>query len=950
MEPGTHPLEEEWVALDVETTGLSPDADEIIEVGAVKFRGGDVLDTFHSLVNPHRRLSAFIRRHTGITQDEVDGAPPFSRVAGGLESFVGGLPIVGHSIDFDLGFLAAKGVRFTNPKADTFDLAYVLRPSGGYSLEKLAAALGVAHEGAHRALEDAKATSRVFHRLLMEAEGLDANTLAEMYRLGTRSSWVLAYILRRLEGHKASPRSPAALTEAELERRAGTSVTGIDLSALRERMKHEPPLKPNSVPRPVKVRQVRDLLGEGGRMSQTMDGFEERTEQVEMAEAVMKAINNGERLIVEAGTGVGKTMAYLLPAALYALKNKVRVFVSTNTINLQEQILHKDAPAVVEALQGVEGVPIEDFRYTVLKGRGNYLCLKRWAQLRGSETLSSEEARMLSKLLVWTGETCTGDRSELNLSGHGGPALWDRVSAPGAFECPGVNGACFLRKSRNRADNAHLVIVNHALLMTLAKSGMEIPETDVLIIDEAQHLEDVATDQLGFKVDKVEIDGHLDLLGGERGLAARIVPALRASAAAQTRLESVGAAAQRIVEAIPMVRDVVATMLTVLGGLLGPPSEAEEKYGQKLRVTTGTRSRPAWSNAEKEWQRADVALGELDSAISALYTSMEGLEDAGIRDYQALVKETDGLRGRTGELRQHLMEFVSNPDENGIYWLSLSDRYGLELNMAPLHVGELLEKHVYSQRRSVVLTSATLTTNGSFEHIIDRTGFSDATEVPLGSPFDYPNSALLCIPNDMSEPSSWNYQADIEQAIMDAALAAGGATMALFTSHGALRGAAKALKSSLRGHGFDVLAQGIDGAPSQLVQRFVENPKSVLLGTSSFWEGVDLAGDALRVLLVAKLPFSVPTDPVFSARSELYEERAFYEYAMPQAILRLRQGFGRLIRTKRDRGVVVILDKRVISRRYGKMFLGSLPLPLDSVETPPSYEMPGKVRRWLDGR
>ncbi len=932
--------------MDVETTGLSPQADEIIEVGAVRFRGADTIDTFHSLVNPHRKLDAFIRRHTGILQSEVDAAPTFSRLAGPLTEFVGSLPIVGHNLDFDLQFLAAKGVTFTNPRTDSLELARVLIPSARYSLDKLADSLGVSHDQPHRALADAKSASRVFHRLLEISEDLDEYTLAEMRRLAARSSSILSYLLRRLESHRLShPVTPHA-PGPDLQSRAQASVTGIDVSAIRNRLKRQRALRPNDTPQPIEVNLVRKILGAGGPMSRAMDGFEERPEQAAMAEAVTHAVNHGKRLVVEAGTGVGKSMAYLLPAALYALKNNVRVVVSTNTINLQEQLLDKDVPALVAALQGIDGVPVEDFQYRVLKGRSNYLCLNRWSHLRSSDSISLDDARMLSKLLVWMQATSTGDRNELNLGSGPMRAPWNRLSAQRAFDCSGVNGVCFLRAARDRAAAAHLVIVNHALLITdLVTGGAVIPEHDVLIIDEAQRLEGVATDHLGFEITRESIDDLLDLLAGDRGILNRAALGIRASSAAQTRRDSLDEAAQKILQILPTLRESIAKLFTILDGILGPPSGAESKFGQQRRLTLAARSQPAWSDAEIEWHAADTALAALDSGISALDTSMEGLEDADVLDYEAIAMETRSVRDQARDLRRQISEFVPHPDENGVYWLSRpASSNALALNMAPLHVGDLLEKLVYSQRRSVVLTSATLSANGSFDHLVERTGFADADEKLLGSPFDYPNAALLCIPNDMPEPTSWDYRAAVEQAIMDAALAAGGATMALFTSHSALQGAARALKSSLQAHGIETLAQGIDGTPNQIVRRFVENPASVLLGTSSFWEGVDLPGDALQVLLVARLPFSVPSDPVFSARSELYEND-FEQYSVPQAILRLRQGFGRLIRTNRDRGVAVILDRRIVSRRYGQMFLDSLPPA--AIETPAAYQIPGKIRRWL---
>ena len=271
---------------------------------------------------------------------------------------------------------------------------------------------------------------------------------------------------------------------------------------------------------------------------------------------------------------------------------------------------------------------------------------------------------------------------------------------------------------------------------------------------------------------------------------------------------------------------------------------------------------------------------------------------------------------------------------------------GLVLHSAPLSVDEQLEDLLYSKKDCVVFTSATLSTSGSFKHIVERTGFTDAEEVLLGSPFDYARAAMVCVPTDMPEPSSWAYPEAVSQVIVDATAAAGGRTMALFTSHASLQEAASNVRSYLQTQEIDVLAQGIDGTPHQILRKFMSNPRSLLLGTSSFWEGVDLAGESLLVLMLARLPFSVPTEPVFAARSEQFE-RPFPEYALPQAILRLRQGFGRLIRTRTDRGVVVLLDRRVTSRGYGREFLKSLPPA--TVNTCAVTEVGQHVRDWMGG-
>ena len=933
-----HPLEEAWVALDLETTGLSRSEDTIIEVGAVKFLGDKVIDTFQTFVNPNRKLSDFIVGYTGIKQTDVDDAPSFSAVAPKFSAFIGSCPVVGHNIPFDLGFLETHNLKISNPRCDTWDLAFVLRPGlQEYALARMAVRLEVSQPSPHRALDDASATMGVFLKLIEQASDLDTNTLAEMQRLASRSGWVLDYVLKGLQAN-AAPTDP--ILAAASRRRVG--VTGIDNAELSARLRTGGALRAARDAEAVDVDFVTSLLKDDSALSAAIAGFEERAEQVQMAEAVTNTINKGGRLIVEAGTGVGKSMAYLLPSLLYGLQNNKRIVVSTNTIALQEQLVSKDIPALVEALESVSGVAAEYVKFCQLKGRANYICLRRWAHLRASETLNEDEARMLAKTMMWLGTTESGDRSELNLGSRRSAAPWDRISAVGATECLSLGGPCFLKAARENAASAHIVVVNHALLMSDVVAGSTlIPDYDVLIVDEAHHLEEEATRHLGFEVGQMQINDLVSSLTGDRGLLKEAVDAFRGSTAAATRRQSVEEKAAEIIALLGRVRDEIARSFLALGSIASLGNGQERDF----RVTPSTRAQPAWSDLEIEWDNADLALMELGNQIRELGVSLEGLEDSNLINYDGINMEISNARDTTTELRAKLTEFFSQPKQDGIYWVTRHPRSGdLAVHAAPLHVGETLEEMLFSQKESVVLTSATLSTNGTFDHMVERTGFADADQLMLGSPFDYPNAAMICVPQDMPEPNSWAYQTAIEEAVVDAAVAAGGRTMALFTSHASLQTAASSVRHKLALKGITVLAQGLDGSPNQIVRRFLDNPSSVILGTASFWEGVDLPGDSLMVLLVSRLPFSVPSDPVFSARSELYDN-SFMEYAVPQAILRLRQGFGRLIRTKTDRGVAIMLDKRITSRRYGKAFLKSLPPA--KLNQGSLFELSEDIRSWV---
>ena len=928
------PLEEVWVAIDVETTGLDPGQDKIIEVAAVKFQGNDTIDRFQSFVNPNTTLSPFIRRFTGISQAEVDHAPEFQVVGSDLALFIGPAPLVGHNIRFDLNFLESHGLAFKNARADTLELAHILMPEiKEYGLKKLAEALKVSQPRPHRALDDAGATKDIFLQLLERAMDMDESTLKELNRLASFSSqWPASYVLRKLVQTKVGSRAKpsldaptvdlqelATIRRQETQDSPQSATQDYDLSLLRNRLKTQSPLRANQKRKNIDSRLVEDLLQKNGPLSDQMEGFEQRNEQVEMALAVTKTLNENGRLIVEAGTGVGKSLAYLLPAALYAAKNNKRVVVSTNTINLQEQLMSKDIPTVVDALGDTEGFRKEEFKYTLLKGRSNYLCLKRWSLMQSASDLSEEEVKLVAKIFVWLSKTCNGDRSEITLGRRGPEAVWGRLSAQGASDCTGLNSACFLRTARGRALEAHLVVVNHALLMTdLVAGGTLIPEHDVLIIDEAHHLEEEATKQLGFQVSQTSVNEDLQTLGN---LVNTIASVVGRSLAVETRKQTVQETGDKIVTLLPSVRE-------RLGGFFGTVSTflyEREEVDRTVRVSAAVRESARWPDFALHTENLTSILADLLNTISDLNIALQDLEHAEIHNYEGLLMELNSSVKTINTTKEHVLEFGNNPKEDGIYWLDRNQRSAdISLHSAPLHVGSHLMTHLYERKECTILTSATVSANSTFNHIRERVGLDDADELLLGSPFDYPTSALLCVPTDIPEPTVWEYRHETQKAIIDAAVAASGRTMVLFTSYTSLNETARAIRGSLQSHDLDLLAQGTDGTPHQILGRFLENPRSVILGTSSFWEGVDIAGDSLLVLVVMRLPFSVPSDPIFEARSELYEN-PFNEYAVPQAVLRLRQGFGRLIRTKLDRGVVVILDKRIVARRYGRRFIDSLP-------------------------
>ncbi len=929
----------EWVAFDLETTGLSNKTDQIIEIGAVRFSARETLGEFQTFVNPNRRIPKFITGMTGISQSDVNSAPTISEIGGEFEEFVSGATLIAHNASFDMGFLRESGVSLANPVCDTMELAQLTRPyARSYALEQLAKSESDPIERAHRALHDARAVQSVFLALISDLADMDPTLLAQFRRLSDRSGWDIEALLE----------SAREFTSAYPPRSRSMSVSGIDENALFERLSQPPPLRAVAETIPIDPYDVAEALSYGSGFADSVPDFEERPQQIDMGTAVAETINSGGRLMVEAGTGVGKSLAYLLPAALYALANDKRVVISTNTINLQEQLIRKDLPMVKNALKAVDPDMAEKMRFTQLKGRANYLCYKRWRQAVSSGELEENLARLVAKTMLWMPETNTGDRAELNLGPRPAAAAWGRVSAERAHQCPSQTGPCFLKSARDKAAGSHIIVVNHALLLSdLVAGGSAIPDYDALILDEAHHLEDQATKQLGFSIGPTSVDDILSELLGERGLLNQCTQTAQRSALAESRKESARETVSLAILTAQRLREEVSDLFrTVSREVFGGRRRSSGGFAQDKRLTEKERSSPGWRAIETAWENAEILLRDLSRALSNLVTAMEGIDAAAEPGYESLVSDVVANAQNLDALRSQAGECLVNPTEAGVYWIREDPRSSdVTLNSAPIYVGDLLEDALYSRKETVIMTSATLSASGSFDHVSGRLGFSDSRHLFLGSPFDFYKSALIYVPRDMPQPNAQGFQQRVEDLVMEAATAAEGRTMALFTSYAALRATADAIRAPLTRHGIQVLAQGVDGSPMRIADRFLEDPRSVLLGTSSFWEGVDFAGDALTVLIVARLPFSVPSDPVFQARGERYDN-SFNEYAVPQAIIRFRQGFGRLIRTSRDRGVAIVLDSRITGRRYGREFVKSLPKM--RVTDGKGKGASNTIKRWLE--
>ena len=848
---------------------------------------------------------------------------------------------------------------------DLWSVATLLFPTiGRGERRRLGAALDIALPNAPpgEARAAAEEAGTVYQALVCHADTLDVRLLEEAVRLLGRTDTAEADFfqaaLRRGLQRAFTADGDALDRHAPPEGEEAPSGQADPTELLGEIMAPPEPLRPAGWIEPVDADDVAAVLGPGGRLASALAEYEDRAGQREMAQAVADTLNRRDHLLVEAGTGTGKSLAYLVPAVLYAVANGRRVVVSTNTINLQMQLHEKDVPLLQQTLP-------QPFRAAVAKGRSNYLCLRRWRGFLRDATHSKDELFFATRILFWLRETQTGDRQELALSDEELGA-WAQVSADVDSCTPQLcryhrQGVCFLARARRQAEAAHVVIVNHALLLAdIALENQVLPAYDDLIIDEAHHLEEEATDQLGLRLEQHALLGLLQRLslkisqgryGGLFGDIHSLLlvtggPTLRERAAEFTQ-----PAHDAVEKVVPLVRnlfDAVQSFAREVGEAARGNGDAIGQYVQRsgdrqLRLTAGNRRTEAWERVEEAWVALAEGLVVLGRAIARLHGTLADFRGAS-EELDEKLGDIQGAEREVGDTRANLEETIAAPQEGMIYWLEAGWR-GVTLRSAPLDVGELLRQTLFATCDCVIMTSATLQVGGSFRYVLERLGLErDTSCLAVASPFDFRRQALLCVPGDLPPPFAPAYADALHAALQDICRSSGGQTLILFTSHAALRGAYMALRSALRD--LTILAQGVDGPRTQLLERFRSTPRTVLLGTSSFWEGVDLLGEALTCLVIVKLPFTVPTDPIFAARSEeLYGDKAFMGYAVPQAVLRLKQGFGRLIRSTTDRGVVVILDSRVLTKRYGRLFLKSLP-PADMRKCRRS-QLGRMVAKWL---
>ncbi len=903
----------EFIVCDLETTGFQPDKDKIIEIAIARVVDGTIIDSFTSLVNPQCAIPLKIQRLTGIDEQQLTSSPAWEEITGNIESFLTPAPLLGHNIDFDRAFLEANLGRLPfTCSLDTLELARIAVPDApGHSLGALTRHLELQSRGQHRAMDDLLTTVDLYLALAEKLELLGMETtlrLLPLLRQG-QSAWLQV-----------------------IETAAKGKIANFSREKLSGRIQVKEPrpaAKPSrNNPEPVSGLDIEKLLGPDSPLAELLPNYEQRREQINMAGAVDMTLAEGKVLLTEAGTGTGKSLAYLLPALLWSLRRDQQAVIATNTINLQEQLWKKDVPL----LQKLIDAP---FQAALLKGRSNYLCLRRFFHLADSvAALTPAEAKLAARILVWLQHTDSGDRAELNLYGPDNETWLQLCSESESClggACRWHNRYCFVARARRSAENSHLLIVNHALLFTDMTAEMKIlPPHDMLIIDEAHHIEDTATMHLGKKVASSGIGQWLTLAGRNiKKLKGKVPP--RDSG---KWLESLNEA-ERDRHGL---RENADTFFQCLAAACATQTNGFNNNRFRLH-----REPDPLALVDAEWQNLLYRWrGFLSGGFNTIRNLLEDWTAAG-EPWEEELQDIMFLTGLGAGYLADLLFIMGEPDGNYVYWLDVhayqnqQGHTSCTLHAAPIDISRMLFEQLFDTPRSIVLTSATMTVNGSFEHFMSRCGLDllPAERVHtriMDSPFDYNDQCLLYIADGIPAPVGADAEAYLDaltDTIYKLVLDTGGRTLVLFTAHKTLRDVYYRIKPQLEESGICLLGHNLDGGRGRLVDDFIRDGRSVLFGSSSFWEGVDIPGEALVSVIIVKLPFAPPNDPIQQARQDLITSRgqnAFYGLSLPQAVIRFKQGFGRLIRSKRDRGAVVILDRRVIEKRYGRVFLNSLPV------------------------
>lgn len=895
-----------FTALDVETTGLREE-DEIIEIGLVRVVDGKIHDTWQSLVKPAISIPADTTIITGITRDMVRNAPTWEEIVPELSSHLEGQLLLAHNYRFDKGHIESQlGHALPNSWLDTHNIAKLFLPRlTSYKLISLADHLSVNDSSHHRALNDAEVCAKVYLKLLEEGAQFSPFALTDaaallgpsQKSLFDSTDLSLSGLLQALAQNSRDSDEPLSFQTAD----------ETDFSVQR-------------TPR-LRFDEAADFFAPDGLLSKTREDFQYRPQQVEILATIEEALTTRRHALIEAGTGTGKSLAYLVPALLYSIEEDTRVVISTDSIALQEQLYYSDLPFLKETLGA-------HFPTALAKGRSNYLCLRRFEGVRSNASQMSVNDRiLLASLLLWMETDATGDREHLNLN-KGELQTWQSVAST-ADTCLGRRCAffddCFFFNRKRACEKARVIITNHSLLLQDLKLGGLLPDYNITIIDEAHHLEDEATHQF---TDVVDYGLSMKLLGNftrKNGILQRMDAALVQFEADPDTINRFRELAER---AQKECKETSAQLSEAVSSACSIP---ELEHTGDLRITDKVRNCSWWITLEEQLRTNQRYLSATVKILELILDMLEAEQSA-----EALCREASHAGDRLKEQANWLERFIAGYDDSFVYWattMKSSYNSNFMLSAANIDICPIIHEKLFNAKDSVILTSATLAVNQNMNYTAQKFLLSEGDYLSYitASPFDYMHQSLIAIPNnhpDYSKINDFTYTRNVTDDLRKLIPAMDGDMLVLFTSYAMLNRVAMSLKRDPALSEYRILTHGQDGSRSSILESLQNNHRTIVLGTKSFWEGIDVKGDHLRTLVIAKLPFEPPSMPIESARIELLKaqkQNAFTMHSLPRAILQFRQGCGRLIRSDEDRGCIIILDNRVLTKSYGKYFLSSLP-------------------------
>ncbi|WP_067725499.1 ATP-dependent DNA helicase DinG [Oceanobacillus damuensis] len=912
---------DKFVVVDLETTGHSPSRnDKIIEVGIVVIENGVITDTRTTLLNPSKSIPPFISNLTGISDKDVAGAPLFYEKADKITELFKDSYLIAHNVSFDLGFLnaelAANGKeRLQNPVLDTVELARILFPKApSYKLGQLAEYLDIHHEDPHRALSDAFVTAKLFLELKKKLESLPYETIDQLLKLERLFISDIRDILSdRLD--------ELAFTTAE--QNDITSYQGIAFKKTDESVKEKNIMESSF------GEYLDGIYEKGGSMQQRFTNYEKRAGQREMSEIIYDSFQSSSHALIEAETGTGKSLAYLLPAVYEAVKKEQKVIISTYTTQLQSQLLEEEIPSV-RKLTDIS------FKVALLKGKSHYISLEKFAhELNISHSDNYDTALTKAILLVWITETDTGDIDEVQLP-TSGYFFYRKISSDTESNVDPQSpwfSRSFYQRARRKAQKADLIITNHALLCTdMFNDYQFLPGYEKVIIDEAHHFEETASHHYGLKMDYVNIQFLFNQIGhsDDGKMIGKIV-------------ENYGMTAEDIpIEKWDDLFDKAKYEVDDLFQTLYQYVVAQHKKSKSLsdigrlqyRFAEDKEDDTTWPIVKEMSSRVTFYLRDLIHILALLEEHLNKEKRLDKHDREDLLSMTGIFQNFIDGFEQLFFLDGNVPQVKWIEIDTKGTKNAVYLYSEPADISGLLASDFFQSKKSVIMTSATLTMRNSFEFIQKRLGLRAERLITkkIDSPFSYNDQVQLLIPNDFPDIKYGNMDDFIYatcEAIISLAEITRGRMLVLFTSYDMLKKSYTLLKEIIHDNEFILIGQGItSGSRSRLKKNFQTFDQAILLGTSSFWEGVDIPGEDLSCLMIVRLPFQPPNHPVFEAKSQLMKENgknAFMELSLPNAVIKFKQGFGRLIRSSSDRGIVFVCDARIIKTKYGKYFTDSIP-------------------------